>query len=76
MFTGIIEELGTITAHSAGKLALRAPLIAKGVALGDSVATNGVCLTVTKIENDRFWVDYSGTTREATTIATWRVVPE
>ncbi|MNS37732.1 Riboflavin synthase [compost metagenome] len=76
MFTGIIEELGTITAHSAGKLALRAPLIAKGVALGDSVATNGVCLTVTKIENDRFWVDYSGTTKEATTIASWRVGDE
>jgi riboflavin synthase len=73
MFTGIIEELGTITAHTAGMLALRAPQIAQGVALGDSVATNGVCLTVTRIEGDRFWVDYSETTREVTTIASWKV---
>ena len=73
MFTGIIEELGVITAHSAGKLALRAPKVAQGVALGDSVATNGICLTVTAIESDRFWVDYSSTTREVTTIGSWRV---
>lgn len=73
MFTGIIEELGTITAHSSGVLGIRAPMIARGVALGDSVATNGVCLTVTRIEGDRFWVDYSATTRLATTIESWRV---
>lgn len=73
MFTGIVEELGTIAAHSSGKLCLRAPMIAQGVALGDSVATNGICLTVTKIEPDRFWVDYSSTTREVTTIGSWRV---
>ena len=73
MFTGIIEELGTITAHSSGVLAIRAPMIASDVALGDSVATNGVCLTVTRIEGDRFWVDYSATTREATTVGSWRV---
>jgi riboflavin synthase len=73
MFTGIIEELGTIAAHTAGMLCIRAPMTAKGVAVGDSVATNGVCLTVTRFEGDRFWVDYSGTTREATTIARWRV---
>jgi riboflavin synthase len=73
MFTGIIEELGTVTAHTAGMLGIRAPKIAAGVAVGDSVATNGVCLTVTRFEGDRFWVDYSSTTREATTIGRWRV---
>ncbi|HEY9722088.1 MAG TPA: riboflavin synthase [Oscillatoriaceae cyanobacterium] len=73
MFTGIIEELGTLAAHETGRLGIRAPKIAAGVALGDSVATNGVCLTVTKIESDRFWVDYSASTREVTTIASWRV---
>jgi riboflavin synthase len=73
MFTGIIEELGTLAAHTAGRLAIRAPKIAGEVALGDSVATNGVCLTVTRIEGDRFWVDYSSTTREVTTIGSWRV---
>lgn len=73
MFTGIIEELGSLAAHEAGRLAIRAPMIAQGVALGDSVATNGVCLTVTRLEGDRFWVDYSASTREVTTIANWRV---
>lgn len=73
MFTGIVEELGTITAHPYGQLAIRGPLIASGVALGDSVATNGVCLTVTRLEGEVFWVDYSSTTRELTTIGTWRV---
>ena len=73
MFTGIIEELGTITAHPHGQLAIRAPKVAAGVALGDSVATNGVCLTVTRLEGEVFWVDYSSSTRAATTIEAWRV---
>lgn len=73
MFTGIVEELGTIAAHTPGLIAVRAPLIARGVALGDSVATNGVCLTVTRFEGDQFWVDYSDTTREVTTIGDWRM---
>jgi riboflavin synthase len=73
MFTGIIEELGSITAHPHGQLGIRAPKIAHGVAIGDSVATNGVCLTVTRLEGDVFWVDYSSTTRDVTTIGKWRV---
>lgn len=73
MFTGIIEELGTITAHPHGQLGIRAPKVAAGVALGDSVATNGICLTVTRIEGEVFWVDYSATTRDVTTIGSWRV---
>ncbi|MDB5100918.1 MAG: ribE 2 [Cyanobacteria bacterium RYN_339] len=73
MFTGIVEELGTITAHPHGQLAIRAPKVASGVALGDSVATNGVCLTVTRLDGEIFWVDYSSSTRAATTIEAWRV---
>lgn len=68
MFTGIVEEVGTVSVHTRGVLAVRAPRIASEAALGDSVATNGVCLTVARREADVLWMDYSGTTREATTI--------
>jgi riboflavin synthase len=73
MFTGIIEEIGTLTAHPHGQLGIRAPKVAHGVEIGESVATNGVCLTVTRLEGDVFWVDYSSSTRDVTTIGKWRV---
>jgi riboflavin synthase len=73
MFTGIVEELGTVTVHTRGRLAIRAPRIASEAALGDSVATNGVCLTVERKEADVVWMDYSETTRDVTTIGGLRV---
>ncbi|MEB3221972.1 MAG: riboflavin synthase [Candidatus Sericytochromatia bacterium] len=73
MFTGIIEEVGTLTHHAPGRLAVRAPRTAAEVALGDSVATNGICLTVTRVEGEVMHFDYSRSTREVTTIADWRV---
>lgn len=68
MFTGIVEELGVVTVHTRGELGIRAPGIAASAALGDSVATNGVCLTVARKEADVVWMDYSATTREVTAI--------
>lgn len=72
MFTGIVEELGAVTVHTRGELGIRAPRIAAEAALGDSVATNGVCLTVARKAGDVLWVDYSATTREVTTIGDLR----
>src|SRR5216683_597231 len=50
MFTGLIEEVGTILSvrHGAGesRLAIHAPRVGSGGAVGDSVCVNGVCLTV------------------------------
>ena len=50
MFTGIIEQVGTISAveplGDSVRLTIDAPAILDGVALGDSIAVNGVCLTV------------------------------
>src|SRR6476659_8564788 len=50
MFTGIIEELGTVEAledqGDAIRLTVRGPLVTSDVALGDSIAVNGCCLTV------------------------------
>ena len=51
MFTGIVEEVGTLLAREeqqdAARLRIRARKALEGVALGDSIAVNGVCLTVT-----------------------------
>ena len=58
MFTGIIEELGTIRGVSltkdGGKLQIAATTVLGGTKLGDSIAVNGTCLTVTKLEKDGF----------------------
>lgn len=62
MFTGIIEELGTVQENAHDRLKIAAPLIATGAALGHSVAVNGVCLTVAAIEKIVLVFDVMGTT--------------
>jgi len=61
MFTGIIEEIGTIEAIQKGRssatLHIRADLILEDTKPGDSVAVNGVCLTVTSLNHHRFSAD-------------------
>ena len=56
MFTGIVEELGTLVVREDGAdsavLRIRARTALQGVALGDSIAVNGVCLTVTGVAPD------------------------
>lgn len=58
MFTGIIEELGTIRGVSltkdGGELQIAATTVLGGTKLGDSIAVNGTCLTVTKLEKHGF----------------------
>ena len=57
MFTGIIEEIGTVEAVSRGAcsaaLAIRAERVLQGTRVGDSIAVNGVCLTVTALSPGR-----------------------
>jgi riboflavin synthase len=57
MFTGIVEELGTVLARSADRLELRGQLVTKDMSPGDSVAVDGVCLTVVTIAGDTFSAD-------------------
>ncbi|MGV9993451.1 riboflavin synthase [Streptomyces sp. NPDC003374] len=61
MFTGIVEELGEITAvedlGDAARFRLRGPLVTGGARHGDSIAVNGVCLTVVEHEGDEFTAD-------------------
>ncbi len=57
MFTGIVEETGRVKTATAGKLVISTDTVTRGMRLGDSVAVNGVCLTVTDFKADSFSVD-------------------
>lgn len=73
MFTGIIEAVGHIAAMEAsgGDMRLRiqtGKLSLEDVKLGDSIATSGVCLTVTELTGDGYWADVSLETLRFTTL--------
>jgi len=61
LFTGIVEELGEVNSIQRGSqsvvLEIKATEVLSDVQVGDSIATNGVCLTVTSFSEDRFTVD-------------------
>jgi riboflavin synthase len=54
MFTGIVEEIGEIVEAGAGVLRVRAPQLLTDARLGDSIAVNGVDLTIAEIVGDSF----------------------
>lgn len=73
MFTGIIQAVGEIAAvqPSGGDVRLRVhtgDLPLDDVALGDSICTNGVCLTVVELPGDGFWADVSVESLNFTTL--------
>ncbi|WP_327282427.1 MULTISPECIES: riboflavin synthase [unclassified Streptomyces] len=61
MFTGIVEELGEVTAveqlSEASRFRLRGPVVTDGAKHGDSIAVNGVCLTVVETADGEFTAD-------------------
>lgn len=61
MFTGIIEETGRIKkiqkGRHSGVISIQAETVLEGTKVGDSIAVNGVCLTVTGLENGMFYAD-------------------
>lgn len=61
MFTGIVEEIGTVASIRKGTasavLSIRASVVLEGTKVGDSIAVNGICLTVTGIHGDTFTAD-------------------
>lgn len=57
MFTGIIEEIGSLLASGGGSLTIQAKKVLEDVHLGDSIAVNGTCLTVTRFDDSSFTVD-------------------
>jgi len=54
MFTGIVEEIGSVASLTADRLNLRAAKVLEGSELGHSIAVNGVCLTVEAIDDAGF----------------------
>jgi riboflavin synthase len=77
MFTGIIEAVGKIVASQSkqGDIRLRVntgKLDLSNVKLGDSIATNGVCLTVVELPGDGFWADVSKESITHTNIMNWK----
>ena len=62
MFTGIVEELGQVTElmplpDDAMRISIEGPLVTSDAKLGDSIAVNGVCLTVTELSEGTFSAD-------------------
>lgn len=73
MFTGIIEELGTVERVTRGRvsavLAIRAEAILSDLKIGDSVAVNGVCLTATSLTGHGFTADVMHETLDRSSLA-------
>lgn len=77
MFTGIVEAVGEVVAcqNKQGDIRLRintGKLDLSDVKLGDSIATNGVCLTVVELPGDGFWADVSKESIAHTNILDWK----
>jgi riboflavin synthase len=74
MFTGIVEETGKVVAFTRGadswKLQIAAGVALQDAALGDSIAVNGCCLTVTQFDAGHVWFDVLEETRRVTNLST------
>jgi riboflavin synthase len=70
MFTGIIEHLGTVESlalhDGGGRVTVHAPTLAAKLAVSNSIAVNGCCLTIVSVDNGRFSADLSGETMRKT----------
>ena len=73
MFTGIVEELGTVAAiedqGDALRLSISAATVLEGTRLGDSIAVNGCCLTVTDVGDGTWSADVMAETLDKTSLA-------
>jgi riboflavin synthase len=71
VFTGIIEELGTVVGWSAdrSRLTIRGEVVTADVRHGDSIAVNGVCLTVVDADGGTFTADVMGETLRRSSLA-------
>ena len=73
MFTGIVEELGTVRTlrllPESGQLSIEGRKVLEGTQIGDSIAINGVCLTVIRQSEREFTVDVMAETLAKTNLA-------
>lgn len=77
MFTGIIEEIGKVKAITRGANSIRLTIAVKkildNIHIGDSICTNGVCLTVTTFDNDSYTADVMPETMNRTNFKDLRI---
>ncbi len=76
MFTGIIEHLGTVDSlkvhKDGGRLTIHAPTLSPHLAIANSIAVDGCCLTVVEIHGQHFSADLSAETIRKTSIGEWK----
>ncbi|MGN0949609.1 MAG: riboflavin synthase [Mitsuokella sp.] len=72
MFTGIIEELGTVERIGGGSLVIGAKKVLTDVQVGDSISVNGICLTVTSFDSRHFTADVMPETVRRTSLSELR----
>lgn len=73
MFTGIVEEVGTVVEAGAGILRIQAPVVLQDAKLGDSIAINGVDLTVAEMTGDTFFANVMPETYRRSNLGRLRV---
>ncbi len=76
MFTGIVEEIGAVkhvvSGNECGKISIKASKILVNTNIGDSIAVNGVCLTVVSLDGDGFTADVMPETLRRTNLGSLR----
>lgn len=76
MFTGIIEHLGSVDSlelhPEGGRLTIHAPTVAARLAVANSIAVDGCCLTVVALNGERFSADLSMETIRKTSVGEWK----
>ena len=72
MFTGIVEEVGSVASAQGGRLVVTASDVLLGMKRGGSIAVNGVCLTITDFDNNSFSVDIMPETLKQTNLGLLR----
>lgn len=77
MFTGIVEELGQLVSRKqrpdAARFSVRGPLTSSDARPGDSIAVNGVCLTVVDVDGELFTADVIGETLRRSSLGSARI---
>jgi riboflavin synthase len=77
MFTGIIEYVGTVDSlklhQDRGRMTIQAPTVAPQLAIANSIAVDGCCLTVVELTGERFSADLSTETIRKTAIGEWKL---
>lgn len=76
MFTGIIEHMGTVESlkldAEGGRLTIQAPGVASHLAVANSIAVDGCCLTVVSVRGDKFSSDLSAETIRKASMGEWK----